>query len=386
MGNAKPIKCDAAAGQADPIPWDFCAGARAYEFFGVHRTPTGVVFRVWAPHADEVTVCGDFNAWSICANPLRRLGNGIWEATVAGDCVREGQVYKYWIRNGRWSGFKADPYGFGTQRPPETGSVICDIGAYSWRDGAWMRYRRDRFTRQGAARQPINVYELHVGSWRRHEDGSPYTYGELASELIPYVKQMGYTHVELMPLAEHPFDGSWGYQVGGYYAPTSRYGSPLELMALVDGFHEAGIGVILDWVPGHFCKNDHGLADFDGQPLYEYASVERMEHPVWGTRLFDLERREVQAFLVSNALFWAEVYHVDGLRVDAVSSMLYDGGEERPSARVCVAAVEFLKLLNRTLERELPDVMTVAEESSGWPGVTGFAGGGLGFTMTWGMG
>ncbi|MBE6554437.1 MAG: 1,4-alpha-glucan branching protein GlgB [Ruminococcaceae bacterium] len=386
MRTAKPI---VAAAQA------FRSGSdiRAYEYLGFHREGDHAVFRVWAPHADSVSVIGDFNEWSEARDQMDAIGGGIWEATLDGTRVHEGDFYKFCIQNGSRRLEKADPFGRRCERPPKTASVIPDRNRHVWRDGGWLAYRAEHFTREAAQRQPINIYELHVGSWRRHEDGSPCTYSELACELVSYVKQMGYTHVELMPLAEHPFDGSWGYQVSGYYAPTARYGSPDELMELIDSLHEAGIGVILDWVPAHFPKDAHGLCEFDGQPLFEYAIPHRMEHPTWGTRCFDLGRPEVRSFLLSNAAYWIEHYHADGLRTDAVASMLYldfdradgnwtpnaEGGTTDPEA------ADFFRTLNAQIGAAYPDVMLIAEESAARERLTDGKDG-LGFTFKWNMG
>ena len=376
-------------------PYYFHQGTtmHAYDYLGAHRLGGKTVFRVWAPNADYVSVIGDFNGWDAGAAPMARVTErGVWEAVL--DCVTEGQKYKYFIRNGYRELQKADPYGFRMETPPDTASVICDIGGYEWRDAGWMRYRKSRFTREAVMKQPLNIYEVHAGSWRRHPDGSYFSYTELAAELVTYVKQMGYTHVELMPLAEFPFDGSWGYQVCGYYAPTARFGSPHDLMGFVDTMHEAGIGVILDWVPAHFPKDAHGLYEFDGQPLYEYQGVDRMEHTTWGTRCFDVGREEVQSFLISNAVYWVENYHVDGLRVDAVASMLYLDYDRRPDEWVPnqygdnknLEAIAFFQKLNGCMAREYPDVLTIAEESTAWANLTHFDNGGLGFSLKWNMG
>ena len=394
---AKDAKTALMSASNDAAPYYFHQGTscRAYDYLGAHRENGRYVFRVFAPRADEVALCGDFTDWRHDVFPLSRVTDcGVWETAVEATHVREGQRYKYYIRTGERETERADPYGFFMETPPDTATVITELDGYRWRDAGWMRYRRERFTRERAGGQPINVYELHAGSWKRHADGSPLRYSELAAELVTYVKQMGYTHVELMPIAEHPFDGSWGYQVTGYFAPSARYGTPKELMEFVDTLHEAGIGVILDWVPAHFPKDAHGLYEFDGYPLYEYADPERMEHPSWGTRCFDVGREEVQSFLLSNAYFWIEKYHIDGLRVDAVASMLYldydrGAGEWTPNEygdNRNLASVAFFQKLNRALARDYPDVMTVAEESSAWSGVTGFEGGGLGFTFKWSMG
>ena len=381
----------------DQAPYFFHQGTsvRAFDYLGAHRVENRFVFRVWAPNADFVSVCGDFTDWSVELLPMWRVTeNGVWEVSVEGSRVRDGDRYKFFIRNGSRELYKADPYGVRMEAPPATASVICTLDGYTWRDDSWMQYRSRRFTRASAHRQPINIYELHAGSWKRHEDGTLFSYTELAAELVTYVKQMGYTHVELMPLAEHPYTGSWGYQVCGYYAPTARYGSPWELMSFVDTMHEAGIGVILDWVPAHFPKDEHGLFEFDGQPLYEYASPDRMGHHIWGTRFFDLGREEVQSFLLSCASFWVEKYHLDGLRVDAVSSMLYldfdrttdEWTPNRYGDNRNLDAIAFFQKLNGFLARDWSDVMTIAEDSSSYRGMTDLSHGGLGFTFRWNMG
>ena len=368
---------------------------RAYEYLGVHRTETGFVFRVWAPNADYVSLIGDFNAWDSTRSPMTRITErGVWEIVLDDGSVQVGQPYKYFIRNGDKEIQKSDPYAARMELPPNTASVVWDSDAYRWRDASWLRYRKSRFTRENVQKQPINIYELHAASWKRHADGSYYSYTELSRELCNYVKQMGYTHVELMPLSEYPFDGSWGYQVCGYYAPTARHGTPEELMSFVDTMHEAGIGVILDWVPAHFPKDAHGLYEFDGQPLYEYQGKDRMEHPTWGTRCFDVGREEVQSFLVSNAVYWAEKFHVDGLRVDAVAAMLYLDFDRKPGEwtpnrygdNKNLEAIAFFQKLNGVMAREYPDVMTIAEESTSWERITHFEDGGLGFTFKWNMG
>ncbi len=397
MKKREAVKQSRRVAPNDAAPYFFHQGtsARAYDYLGVHRKDGRYVFRVFAPRADEVFLCGDFNGWRHDVFPLSRVtDSGVWETEIEATQIKEGQRYQYRIRTGSRVQYKADPYGFWMETPPATASVIVDLEDYQWRDAGWMRYRRERFTRERAGNQPINIYELHAGSWKRHTDGRPFRYSELAAELVTYVKQMGYTHVELMPLAEHPFEGSWGYQICGYFAPTSRYGTPQELMAFVDTMHEAGIGVIFDWVPAHFPKDAHGLYEFDGAPLYEYADPAQMDHLSWGTRCFDVGRAEVQSFLLSNAYFWIEKYHVDGLRVDAVSSMLYldydrKEGEWTPNAygdNRNLDAVAFFQKLNRALAQDHPDVMTVAEESSAWRGVTALENDGLGFTFKWNMG
>ncbi len=369
--------------------------SRAFDYLGAHREGENTAFRVWAPNADRVSLCGDFNGWNTEQYFLERVTDrGVWETVLPSDRLPSGTRYKFVIHRGDRRIFKCDPYGRMMECPPETASVLLDEPGYPWKDAGWMRYRRRRFTREKAMEQPINIYEMHVGSWRRHEDGTPFTYVELARELPSYLKQMGYTHVELMPLSEYPFDGSWGYQVCGYYAPTARFGTPNELRAFVDAMHEAGIGVLLDWVPAHFPKDAHGLYEFDGQPLYEYQGEDRKEHRVWGTRRFDVGREEVQSFLVSNAVYWIEEFHIDGLRVDAVASMLYLDYDKLPGEWVpniygdnrCLEAIAFFQKLNSTLAGLYPDVMTVAEESTAWANITGFENDGLGFTLKWNMG
>ena len=381
----------------DQAPYFFHQGTsvRAFDYLGAHRIGDRFVFRVWAPNADYVSVCGDFTEWRTDLLPMWRVTErGVWEITVDGSQVRDGEKYKFFIRNGCREQYKSDPYGVWMETPPETASVIYDMEGYRWRDDGWLRYRKEHFHRGAVYSQPINIYELHAGSWRRHEDGSYFTYAELASELVTYVKQMGYTHIELMPLAEHPYDGAWGYQVCGYYAATSRYGEPKDLMTFVDTMHEAGSGVILDWVPAHFPKDAHGLFEFDGQPLYEYQGLDRMEHETWGTRCFDVGREEVQSFLISNAAFWAEKYHIDGLRVDAVASMLYLDYDKRPGewtpnrygGNQNLEAIAFFQKFNGFMARDWPDVMTIAEESTAWANLTSFENGGLGFSFKWNMG
>lgn len=381
----------------DLAPYYFHQGStiRAYEYLGAHREGERFVFRVWAPNAEAVSVVGDFNGWDHTRGEMTRVSEGgVWEIFFPSADVCDGQFYKFRILNHSTEIFKADPYAFAAECPPGTASTVCDLSGFAWTDRSWLGYRTGKFDRQNAVRQPINIYELHPGSWKRHEDGSPLSYGELAADLAPYLKQMGYTHVELMPVSEYPFDGSWGYQVTGYYAPTARFGTPRDFMAFVNAMHEAGIGVILDWVPAHFPKDAHGLCEFDGQPLYEYQGADRMEHAGWGTRRFDVGRPEVQSFLISNAAFWAEFYHVDGLRVDAVASMLYLDYDKKPGEWVpnehggneCLEAVAFFQKFNSCMAREYPDVMTIAEESTAWPNVTDFWQGGLGFTFKWNMG
>lgn len=366
---------------------------KSYQMLGAHLTTRnrrkGVHFGVWAPNALWVSVVGDFNHWDISANPMvKRSSSGVWETFVPG--AEEYQLYKYAI--GSASGdilYKYDPYAYYSELRPGTASMIYDIEGYSWGDAAWQSEKAKR----QASNQPMLIYEVHPGSWRQKEDGEFLDYRELAHELVDYVLDMGYTHIELMPVMEHPFDGSWGYQVLGYYAVTSRYGTPKDFMFFVDYCHQKGIGVILDWVPGHFPKDAHGLARFDGTALYEHEDPRRGEHPQWGTLIFNYGRYEVQSFLISNAIFWLEYFHVDGFRVDAVTSMLYldyaredwipneYGGNEN------LEAAAFLKRLNDTVYSFYPGTLMIAEDSSQWPKVTApTASGGLGFRYKWNMG
>ena len=356
----------------------------------------GAWFTVWAPHAAEVSVIGEFNGWDAHANVMRKVGeDGVYEVFVPG--VTEGMMYKYYIRtpDGREL-YKADPYAFASEKRPGTASKVAEIEGYRWGDSEWLTNRK-KFDVQKSA---LSIYEVHPGSWMKHpwSESNPdgfYNYVQFAHSLADYVKKMGYTHVELMGIAEHPFDGSWGYQVTGYYAPTSRYGTPKEFKYLVDYLHKNKIGVILDWVPAHFPKDAHGLADFDGQPLYEYADPRKGEHPEWGTKIFDYGKNEVKNFMLANALYWVEEYHVDGLRVDAVASMLYlDYGKEpgqwvpnKNGGNENLEAVEFFKHLNTLVRGRNKGVIMIAEESTTWPKVTGSVeDGGLHFSYKWNMG
>ena len=387
---------------------------RAWEKMGAHKDvqddSEGWLFRVWAPQVSSVHVVGDFNGWDPKATPLTRAANSdIWETFVPG--LEQGSLYKYVIETDAgellW---KADPFGFYAETCPGTASKLWDLGGYTWKDATWLNRRAER----DIMKSPLNIYEVHLGSWKRHgnepqgeprEDGTwpgpgdpfpaqrgtYYTYDDLSDELVAYVKKMGYTHIEVMPLSEHPFDGSWGYQATGYFAATSRYGTPQQLMHFVDACHKAGIGVILDWVPGGFCANAEGLATFNGHMLFE-----REIHPNWGTHKFDFSRPEVRSFLVSNVLFWIEQFHVDGIRMDGVSSMLYlNFGVDNPADKKFnkygteedLDASAFIRQVNCAVGKEFPDVMMIAEESTAWPLVTYPAeDGGLGFHLKWDMG
>ncbi|AOY83672.1 1,4-alpha-glucan branching enzyme [Moorena producens JHB] len=390
---------------------------RIYEKLGAHPTEIdrveGVYFAVWAPNARNVSVIGDFNHWDGRQHQMRKGATGIWELFIPELGV--GAAYKYEIKNSEGHIYqKSDPYGFQQEVRPKTASIVTDLDHYQWHDHDWMEHRRHT----DSLRQPISVYELHLGSWLHGSSaelpqgangesltvvtvsdlkpGARFlTYRELAQKLIPYIKELGFTHIEILPLAEHPFDGSWGYQVTGYYASTSRYGSPQDLMYLIDQCHQNGIGVILDWVPGHFPKDAHGLAFFDGTHLYEYADPRKGEHQEWGTLVFNYGRHEVRNFLVANALFWFDKYHIDGMRVDAVASMLYldylrQDGEWIPNqygGRENLEAVDFLRQTHQVIFGYYPGVLSIAEESTDWPMVSwpNYLGG-LGFNLKWNMG
>ena len=353
----------------------------------------GVSFSVWAPNAQRVSVVGDFNNWDGRVHVMRKLlGSGIWEIFVPG--VKEGAHYKFEIKGCHGDNFlKSDPFAFYGQHGLQTASIVYDLDRFKWSDRGWMEYR----AKQEWHKKPLSIYEVHLGSWQRMADdhNRPLSYVELSHRLIPYCLEMGFTHIELMPVAEHPFDGSWGYQVAGYYAPTSRFGNPDEFRHFVDNCHKAGIGVILDWVPAHFPKDAHGLAKFDGTHLYEHADPRQGEHRDWGTYIFNYGRNEVRNFLIANALFWFEQYHIDGLRVDAVASMLYldysrEGGQWVPNCyggRENLEAIYFLKRFNEVSYERFPGIITIAEESTAWPGVSRPTYlGGLGFGFKWNMG
>ena len=366
-------------------------GAHVRTYDTAEGPVTGTSFAVWAPHARGVRVKGDFNDWDGREHPMRQMGtSGVWELFVPG--IGSGTKYKYLILGAdqHWRE-KADPMAFHTEVPPQTSSVVYDSG-YTWNDDTWMTERATTTDRQ---KKPMSVYEMHLGSWRKRNGETPLGYGELADELVPYLQDLGFTHVEFMPVMEHPFGGSWGYQVTSYYAPTARFGDPDGFRYLVDRLHQAGIGVIVDWVPAHFPKDEFALARFDGTPLYEDPNPTRGEHPDWGTYVFNFGRKEVRNFLVANALYWLEEFHIDGLRVDAVASMLYldysrEDGQWTPNVyggRENLEAVQFLQEMNATCYRRVPGAMTIAEESTSWPGVTRQTHlGGLGFGFKWNMG
>ncbi|NCB74981.1 MAG: 1,4-alpha-glucan branching protein GlgB [Clostridia bacterium] len=371
---------------------DFSGGisTHAGDYLGAHKTQDGAMFRVWAPNALGVSLVGDFNDWSADKSPMKNIGAGLWEIEVSG--FNELDSYKFAVKakDGQilW---KTDPYGTFSELRPATASRLCTLEGYRWGDEKWLERRREH----KVYNNPLNIYELHLGSWRRSENGEFLSYRELSKELIPYVKRLGFTHIELMPLTEFPYDGSWGYQCTGYFAATSRFGAPHDLMFFIDACHKAGIGVIMDWVPAHFPKDAHGLVEFDGSRLYEDSDPLMAEHPSWGTRIFDYAKGEVRSFLISSALFWLEKYHIDGLRVDAVASMLYLDYDRKKGkwkknkygGRENLHAVEFLRRLNETCFFFDDSVLMIAEESTAWPLVTAPTdAGGLGFNLKWNMG
>jgi 1,4-alpha-glucan branching enzyme len=373
---------------------------RLYEKLGAqlmeHRSVHGACFAVWAPNAERISVIGDFNQWDGRRHPMRPRGaSGVWEIFIPG--LQQGDLYKFEIKT-RYQGYmatKSDPCGFAAELRPKTASVVWDIDGYQWHDSEWMAARRMRQSFEA----PLAIYEVHLGSWKREPDAQYghrwLSYRELAEQLVPYVKELGYTHIELMPITEYPFDGSWGYQTVGYFAPTSRYGTPDDFRRFVDRAHQSGLGVVIDWVPAHFPKDAHGISFFDGTHLYEHADLRKGEHQDWGSLIYNYGRNEVREFLLSSALFWLDKYHIDGLRVDAVASMLYldysrKEGEwiaNQYCGRENLEAVAFLKRFNEVVHKEYPDVLTFAEESTAWGGISRPTYvGGLGFDMKWNMG
>ena len=378
--------------QIDIFSESFAVGKcfHAGDYLGSHITPEGAVFRVWAPNALKISVVGDFNDWNVGAAPMANIGGGIWEAEVKD--IPALSAYKYAISaSDGQTLWKSDPYGKYSELRPSTASRLCELEGYQWGDEKWLKHTREHKVYSN----PLNIYEIHPGSWKRHENGDFLSYSELAAELIPYLKKMCFTHIELMPVTEFPYDGSWGYQCTGYFAATSRYGAPHDLMGFVDACHKAGIGVIMDWVPAHFPKDPHGLVEFDGTRLYENSDPLMAEHPSWGTRIFDYAKGGVRSFLISSALFWLEKYHFDGLRVDAVASMLYldydrKKGQWKPNkfgGRENLSAVDFLRNLNEACFAFDDSILMIAEESTAWPLVTAPTDiGGLGFNLKWNMG
>ena len=369
---------------------------RAYEMLGAHLTEEngekGVRFTVWAPNAKEVSVVGEFNHWDTRVNKMSKIDDGeIWKIFIPG--IKEGDVYKYAImpQHGGPHIMKADPYGYYAEVAPATASRVYDMNHYEWQDAEWQEKKK----RTQSYGQPMLTYEVHLGSWRRTPEGNQLSYRDMAEQLVNYAKEMNYTHIEFMPLCEHPYEGSWGYQATGYYAATSRFGAPDDLRYLIDKAHQAGIGIIMDWVPGHFCKDDPGLRDFDGRNLYESDNPQRADNAGWGTTNFDYGRTEVQSFLISNAIFWMDQYHIDGLRIDAVANMLYlDYGRQQGEWQANkyggngnLEAIDFLHKLNEAVFREYPQALMIAEESTSWPNISKpVYMGGMGFNYKWNMG
>ena len=398
MGRETQLPKKDGANQPDNLPlYLFRNGTnrRAYEYLGLHKTThlgrECMVARVWAPHAREVSLVGNFCNWDKAKYPLKKIDDAVWEGYT--DFVFQPfELYKFYIKTAQGKDtYKADPFARHSETRPGTASRWVELSGYDWHDDDWLRHK----TEHPHYEQPVNIYEVHAGSWRKYKDGSVFSYDKLGDELIPYVKDMGFTHIEFMPLTEYPYDGSWGYQVIGYFAPTSRYGQPRDFMRFVDRCHQEGIGVIMDWVPAHFPRDAAGLAFFDGTPCYEYEDPRKGEHKEWGTLVFDYGKPEVQSFLMSSAVYWLKEYHIDGLRVDAVASMLYldynrrdgewvankDGGKEN------YEAVSFLQALNEAAFSEAPHCMMIAEESTSWPLVSKPTYvGGLGFNYKWNMG
>ncbi len=378
--------------QIDTFSESFAAGkcSRAGDYLGAHIIQDVAVFRVWAPNALKVSVVGDFNGWEVDAAPMKSIEGGIWETKIKDLPVLSSYKFAISAKDGQTL-WKSDPYGTFSELRPSTASKLYELNGYKWGDEKWLEHRRTH----KVYNNPLNIYEIHPGSWKRRENGDFLSYRELSKELIPYIKELGFTHIELMPVTEFPYDGSWGYQCTGYFAATSRYGTPHDLMSFIDACHKASIGVIMDWVPAHFPKDPHGLVEFDGSRLYEDSDPLMAEHPSWGTRIFDFAKGGVRSFLISSALFWLEKYHIDGLRVDAVASMLYldydrKKGKWKPNkfgGRENLNAVELIRNLNEACFAFDDSIMMIAEESTAWPLVTAPTDiGGLGFNLKWNMG